>query len=295
MTELSQCLACGETTFSPYLTCTDYTVSHETFNIVQCTHCKFTFTNPSPEVSKLGSYYESRAYVSHSSRPTTFMDHVYVMARTQTIKWKTRIIKKYVTANPISLLDYGCGTGDFLTHCKLIGWNVSGIEPSTSARQIAATKSKQTIYPGIDQMPPTHFDVITLWHVLEHVPNLHTLIESLAKSLKETGTIFIAVPNRNSWDAKYYKNTWAAFDVPRHLWHFTRQDMQKIMHAHSLNVVSTIPMKLDAYYVSLLSEKYRNKKSGPLTLIKSLLNGLRSNMSGNTTSEYSSHIYVIKK
>lgn len=144
-------------------------------------------------------------------------------------------------------------------------------------------------------MPNTTFDVITLWHVLEHVPNFHELIEALAQNLKQTGTIFIAVPNRNSWDARHYKTTWAAYDVPRHLWHFSRQDIQTIMRAHSLHVVNTIPMKLDAYYVSLLSEKYRNTNLGPLTLLKSIVNGFRSNISGSRTSEYSSHIYVIKK
>jgi SAM-dependent methyltransferase len=295
MTELSHCPVCRETAFSPYLACTDYTVSHETFNIVKCANCQFTFTNPYPEISQLGNYYESSAYVSHSSRPTTPIDHVYVLARRQTLKWKTRLIKTYVTVPSPALLDYGCGTGDFLTHCKNLGWKVSGVEPSTQAREIASTKSGQMIYPAIDQLPNTTFDIITLWHVLEHVPNLHELIEALAQNLKQTGTIFIAVPNRNSWDAKHYKSTWAAYDVPRHLWHFRRQDIQKIMQAHSLNVVSTIPMKLDAYYVSLLSEKYRHSKLGPFSVLKSILNGFRSNISGNRTSEYSSHIYVIKK
>jgi SAM-dependent methyltransferase len=295
MTALSQCPMCGETTFSPYLTCTDHTVSHETFTIVKCEQCQFTFTNPYPEISKLGNYYKSSAYVSHSSRPATLMDHVYVLARTQTLKWKTRLIKKHITIPSPEILDYGCGTGDFLIHCKNIGWHVSGVEPSTSAREIASTKSGQMIYPTIEQLPKTNFDVITLWHVLEHIPNLHELIQTLANNLKETGTIFIAVPNRNSWDARHYKTTWAAYDVPRHLWHFRGQDIQKIMQAHSLNVVHTIPMKLDAYYVSLLSEKYKHTKLGPLTLLKSILNGLRSNISGDRTSEYSSHIYVIKK
>ena len=295
MTELSKCPVCGETTLTPYLSCTDYTVSHETFDIVQCTRCQFAFTNPIPEIPELGKYYESVAYVSHTAQPTNVIDRLYALARTQTIKWKTRLIKKHIKAHQLTLLDYGCGTGDFLTHCKNIVWTVQGIEPSKLATQIAATKSGQTIYSTIEQLPPTKFDIITLWHVLEHVPDLHNLIDNLSNRLKPTGTIFIAVPNRNSWDAKHYQNTWAAYDVPRHLWHFTLQDMQKIMAAHSLNVVSTIPMKLDAYYVSLLSEKYQNKSMGPLTILKSVLNGLRSNISGSATSEYSSHIYVIKK
>jgi SAM-dependent methyltransferase len=295
MTELSQCPVCGEKEFSPYLVCTDFTVSHETFNIVKCERCQFAFTNPYPDITELGNYYKSTAYVSHASRPTTLIDHVYVLARTQTLKWKTRLIKKNSNPQSLTLLDYGCGTGDFLLHCKNLGWQVSGVEPSTTAREIAATKSAQVIYPAIEQMPNTTFDVITLWHVLEHVPNLHELIKVLTQHLKQTGTIFIAVPNRNSWDAKHYKNTWAAYDVPRHLWHFRQQDMQKIMQAHSLNVVKTIPMKLDAYYVSLLSEKYRQTKLGPISMLKAIINGIRSNISGYRTSEYSSHIYVIKK
>ena len=295
MTELSQCPICGATTFTPYLTCIDHTVSHETFHLVQCIQCQFVFTNPFPERSKLGKYYDSPAYISHSSQPKTIIDRLYVMARTQTTKWKTRLIEKYTPTQPITLLDYGSGTGDFLHTCKNIGWKVFGIEPSSPARQIAETKSGQVFYSKIEEMPALDFDVITLWHVLEHVPDLHALIETLNNKLKQTGTIFIAVPNRNSWDAKRYQNAWAAYDVPRHLWHFTRQDIQKIMRAHSLTVVDTIPMKLDAYYVSLLSEKYMSKTMGLSTLFKSALNGLRSNISANTTSEYSSHIYVIKK
>jgi SAM-dependent methyltransferase len=194
-----------------------------------------------------------------------------VIARTQTIKWKTRIIKKYTQVQPTTILDYGCGTGDFLTGCKNLGWKVTGVEPSTTAREIAASKSDQTIYSDISEIPSTLFDAITLWHVLEHIPNLHDLIETLHSRLKQTGTIFIAVPNRNSWDAKHYKDNWAAYDVPRHLWHFTRQDIEKIMATHSLRVVDTIPMKLDAYYVSLLSEKYQEKKLGAITPIKAIV------------------------
>jgi 2-polyprenyl-3-methyl-5-hydroxy-6-metoxy-1,4-benzoquinol methylase len=295
MRELSQCPACGGTTFSHYLNCIDHTVSHETFQIVNCTNCQFAFTNPHPEIKDLGKYYESPAYTSHSAKPTNFIDRVYVIARTQTIKWKTRIIKKYTQVQPPTLLDYGCGTGDFLTGCKNVGWKVTGVEPSNTAREVAASKSDQPIYADISEIPSSLFDAITLWHVLEHIPNLHDLIENLHSRLKQTGTIFIAVPNRKSWDAKHYKDNWAAYDVPRHLWHFTRQDIEKIMATHSLRVVDTIPMKLDAYYVSLLSEKYQEKKLGAITPIKAIVNGFRSNLYGRKNSEHSSHIYVIKK
>jgi len=175
------------------------------------------------------------------------------------------------------------------------GWNITGVEPSAIAKQIAVEKTGQAIHSTIDELPPSTFDTITLWHVLEHVPDLYRLLSTLAKKLTQTGTIFIAVPNRSSWDANYYKQTWAGYDVPRHLWHFRQKDMQNIVNAHSLNVVTTLPMKLDAYYVSLLSEKYRHGKLNPLTTSRAIVNGLRSNISARTTTEYSSLIYVIKK
>jgi 2-polyprenyl-3-methyl-5-hydroxy-6-metoxy-1,4-benzoquinol methylase len=295
MTTTSQCPACGETTQSPFLQCIDHTVSHETFSIVKCARCEFAFTNPYPDLSKLGEYYLSTAYISHSSKPTSLIDHVYVLARKQTLKWKTGLVTRHSAANSENLLDYGCGTGDFLNACKTSGWNITGVEPSAVAQQIAAEKTSQTIYSKIDDLPPLTFDTITLWHVLEHVPDLNTLLSTLNKKLDRTGTIFIAVPNRSSWDANYYKETWAGYDVPRHLWHFRQTDMQNILKAHSLNVIKTIPMKLDAYYVSLLSEKYRHQKLNLLTMLESMVNGLRSNISARRTTEYSSLIYVIKK
>jgi 2-polyprenyl-3-methyl-5-hydroxy-6-metoxy-1,4-benzoquinol methylase len=223
------------------------------------------------------------------------MDHIYVFARKQTLKWKTGLVKTYSASSSTTLLDYGCGTGDFLNACKLQGWTITGVEPSSIAQQIAAEKTGQTIYSTIKELPPSTFDTITLWHVLEHVPDLNGLLATLSNKLTQTGTIFIAVPNRSSWDANYYQETWAAYDVPRHLWHFRQKDMQNIMKAHSLQVIRTLPMKLDAYYVSLLSEKYRHKKLNPLTLLRSIVNGLRSNISARETTEYSSLIYVIKK
>ena len=295
MTTVSQCPACGETNQSPFLTCIDYTVSHETFAIVKCAKCQFAFTNPFPDPSKLGNYYLSSDYISHSSRPTSLMDRIYVLARTQTLKWKTALVKKYSSNNSTTLFDYGCGTGDFLKACMANGWNITGVEPSNIARQIASEKTSQYIYSTLDEMSSGTFDTITLWHVLEHIPDLNSLLSTLSNKLKQTGTIFIAVPNRSSWDANYYKETWAAYDVPRHLWHFRQQDIQTIMNAHSLTVVTTLPMKLDAYYVSLLSEKYQGKTLNPLSMMRSMINGLRSNISARTTTEYSSLIYVIKK
>lgn len=295
MTELTTCPICEHHQFTLSLQCIDHTVSHETFNIVKCNSCEFTFTNPTPDPTALGNYYQSPNYVSHSERPIKILDRVYALARTQTLKCKIRIVKNHISTNTPTILDYGCGTGDFLSTCKANGWQITGIEPSDSAKQIASKKTGQVIYSNIEQIPNNTFDIITLWHVLEHIPNLHQTLQQLRGKLSETGTIFVAVPNCNSWDAKHYKANWAAYDVPRHLWHFKKKDIATIMKTHSLYVANILPMKLDAYYVSLLSEKY---KTGSLTItaiLQAFANGLRSNKSAKRTAEYSSHIYVIKK
>src|SRR5688572_21042974 len=157
MTTTSKCPACGETTQSPFLKCIDHTVSHETFSIVTCSRCQFAFTNPYPDLSKLGDYYLSTAYISHSSRPTNLIDHAYLLARRQTLKWKTGLVKTYSAANSKNLFDYGCGTGDFLSACKLKGWNITGVEPSAIAQQIAEEKTGQAIHSTIDELPPSTF------------------------------------------------------------------------------------------------------------------------------------------
>lgn len=295
MTNITHCPVCGGTQWTSFLECRDNTVSHETFTLVKCSNCNFTFTNPIPDLSQLGNYYDSPAYISHSPRPSSIIDRAYILARTQTLKWKIRNIKKYHESQHLDILDYGCGTGDFLNACKIEGWNITGIEPSSGARQIASAKNGDSIYSTIDDIHGSNFDVITLWHVLEHIPDFNPVIDTLNYRLNKSGTIFVAVPNRKSWDARHYHKDWAAYDVPRHLWHFTQDDIKKIMTAHSLNVIGIIPMKLDAYYVSLLSEKYKAGKSTPLTILKAVINGLRSNASAISTSEYSSLIYVIKK
>ena len=191
------------------------------------------------------------------------------------------------------LLDIGCGTGDFLETAQQNKWQVSGIEPNEKARQIANKKTNQSVYETKDLSKFAHnsFDVITLWHVLEHLPNLEDHIETFKKLLKPNGTLVIAVPNYNSFDAKYYKQFWAAYDVPRHLWHFNQTSISKLVATQSFLVEKVKPMWFDAFYVSMLSEKY---KSGKINPIKGFFIGLRSNMKALRSKEASSLIYIIK-
>ncbi|MCW3103520.1 MAG: type 12 methyltransferase [Bacteroidetes bacterium] len=273
--------------------CKDNTVSRETFQIVKCNSCGFKFTNPRPEPSELGRYYKSEEYVSHSNTKKGFINSTYQSVRKYTLLKKLQLISKYYKTGRI--LDIGCGTGEFLNTCKSAKWETIGIEPDDDARNMAI-KNYGLDVRGEAELKNLHdesFHIITMWHVLEHVPNLNERIEELRRLIKPTGIIIIAVPNCNSLDAKIYKENWAAYDVPRHLYHFTPADMETLFRKHGLKVFSILPMIFDSFYVSMLSEKI---KTGKTNIIRSTWNGLRSNLSalksGRTSS---SQIYLIRK
>lgn len=293
MKVLSECPVCHHTDFTPLFTCEDYTVSHETFQLTGCEHCGLVMTNPQPDDDQLEKYYHSDAYISHSNKSLTITDRVYKIARTFTLNWKYRLIQRHAAAPPQSVLDFGCGTGSFLRTCKLRHMKISGVEPSDTARQLAIQTTGAHIAPTLDNITD-RFDVITLWHVLEHVSNFNDTIHQLRNRLAENGTIFIAVPNLNSLDARNYKQHWAAYDVPRHLWHFSMKTMERLLLQNQLRLTTIVPMKLDSFYVSLLSEKHRDS-TGAGSLVKAVLQGLHSNRAAKKTGEYSSLIYIARK
>ncbi|WP_299015062.1 class I SAM-dependent methyltransferase [uncultured Polaribacter sp.] len=271
----------------PFLVCKDFTVSQTDFKIGLNEEYQLLATTPVPE--KLGDFYKSEAYISHTDSNTSVFDKVYQLVRNYTLKQKLNLLNSFQTEAK-TVLDVGAGTGDFLQFCKANQWRVFGVEPSLDARTIANKKSI-TLHETLDDLEDTKFDVITLWHVLEHVENLAEYIKRLKALLKPKGRIVIAVPNYKSYDAAIYKEFWAAFDVPRHLWHFSQNSIHKLFGTIHMEVEKTLPMKFDAYYVSLLSEKY---KTGKMNLMKAFYNGFISNRKARQTSEYSSLIYVIK-
>jgi 2-polyprenyl-3-methyl-5-hydroxy-6-metoxy-1,4-benzoquinol methylase len=293
METVDNCPICSNRSLEPYLSCIDNTVSHETFQLKKCKGCSFIITSPRPAPSELGKYYISEDYISHSSKAKSILDYIYKISRLFTLRWKLRIIRQNLPSiKSPSLLDYGCGTGDFLKTCKENGFTIRGVEPSPIARTQAQETTLENIAEDLSQVT-RQFNVITLWHVLEHVPNLNETIASLKSHLEKNGTIFIAVPNHLSRDAKKYKNDWAAYDVPRHLWHFNRDTMKLLLANHALHIHKIIPMKLDAFYVSMLSEKHTTRKNSIFTLLKGFLMGMKSNLLAKN-GDYSSLIYVIK-
>ena len=271
----------------PFLECKDFTVSGETYQVKYNTKFDMLVTSPVP--FDLETYYESENYISHTDSKKSLFDKVYQFVKKQSLQKKLALISSF-NSEEKNVLDVGAGTGDFLKICKNNNWKVFGAEPNLSARKLAAEKGV-ILQEDISFYKNKKFDVITLWHVLEHVRDLSDFIKQLKLLLKPKGRLVIAVPNFKSYDAKHYKQFWAAFDVPRHLFHFSQDSIKKLFSEVDMKVEEIKPMKYDAYYVSLLSEKYKSGKSNP---IKSFWVGFRSNQSAKRTSEYSSLIYTIK-
>ena len=272
----------------PYLDCKDYTVSKETYQVMLNKEYEMLVTKPVPE--NIADYYKSEDYISHTDSKKSIIDKVYQFVKNITLKRKLKLINSFNTSSK-NILDVGAGTGDFLKFCKNNSWNVFGVEPSIDARNIAKEK-EVVLLENLSEIKNKSFDIITLWHVLEHVENITEYISNLKELLSDNGRLIIAVPNYKSYDAKHYKDFWAAFDVPRHLWHFSQTSISKLFAKENMVVEKTLPMKFDSYYVSLLSEKYKTGKMNP---IKAFYRGFISNFKASSSSEYSSLIYVIRK
>jgi 2-polyprenyl-3-methyl-5-hydroxy-6-metoxy-1,4-benzoquinol methylase len=293
MEHLVQCPLCLSSDLKSFLTCVDHTTSKETFQIVKCSACNFLITNPRPTQKEIGQYYKSDKYISHTGNTKTLFDKLYHTARNYTIRKKRKLIE--TKSHKKSILDYGCGTGEFITYLKENNWKVEGVEPSEVARQKALQLSAAPIHSDINQLNGKTFDVITLWHVIEHVHALNETISRLSELLKIDGKIFIAVPNPESPDAKTYGNFWAAYDVPRHLWHFNKENMKMLLTKNGLKLIDIKPMTLDSYYVSVLSEQYQSQSSTFLNMINGFFNGLKSNLAAKATTNNSSLIYIAGK
>ena len=290
---LDSCPICLSSDLQKKFNCTDHSTSKEKFTIVSCETCDFKFTNPRPKDKSLGSYYKSDKYISHTNNKKGLFNWMYHTVRKYSITTKLNLLKKISKRK--NHLDIGCGTGEFLNACKNSGFKTEGIEPSKLAREQAINNFNLSVTHNteLDQFKSSQFDTISMWHVLEHIPELNKTIREFNRILNKNGKVIIAVPNHNSWDAKYYKEYWAGWDTPIHLWHFSKLSIEKIFKIHDFKLIEKKPMLFDSYYVSLLSEEF---KTGKKKYVKGFTIGLLSNMIGIFSKRgCSSIIYVFEK
>lgn len=268
----------------------DYSVSGEQFDLLFDEERDMLVTFPCPKPDEISRYYQSKDYISHTDSRKGLRENLYFIVKRYMLKKKLSWINKKFPSKG-KLLDVGAGTGDFLLEARKAGWKINGIEPNDDARERAKEKGVE-LFENTEKFKSNKFDVITLWHVLEHVHDLRTQIIEYEHLLKKNGLLLIAVPNFKSYDAQYYKEHWAAFDVPRHLWHFSQNSFRHLIEGTSFKQSDSKPLIFDSFYVAMLSEKY---KMGRSNYLKAFFIGLRSNLKARTTSEYSSIAYFFRK
>ena len=291
---LNTCPVCAGRQILPALEVIDRSVSREHFQLMDCAACGFRFTNPRPPASDLGRYYQSADYISHTNAARTVRDRLYQRVRRFALAGKYRLVHRYEPQGHV--LDMGCGTGEFLAYLKSRGYLVQGVEPSLKAREMAIAKHALEIVPDLDSVRHSEgFRVITLWHVLEHLPALRETLNKLFSLLADGGLLVIAVPDRGSWDAGHYGADWAAWDVPRHLLHFRQADIKRLLNEHGFELVRVKRMWFDAPYVAMLSEGMRGRGAEAALIIGGLV-GMWSNLvallSGRPAS---SSLYIARK
>jgi len=260
--KIKNCPLCDNTCLEKELTCTDSFVSGEHFDLFRCKECGFMFTQDYPQGNDIDQYYDSKDYISHSDTNKGLVNSLYHRVRRHMLKKKTQLVLTASHRKSGRLLDIGTGTGYFPAAMQKKGWEVEAIEKNEQTRAYAKEKFNLKVYneSALNTFSPETFDVITLWHVMEHLENLDEVWTKLNELLTDTGIVIIAVPNSASYDAEYYGNQWAAYDVPRHLWHFTPATIQKWGAKHGFVLAARYPMPFDAFYISMLSEKNRGNK-----------------------------------
>ncbi|MEY4384283.1 MAG: hypothetical protein RI995_1825 [Bacteroidota bacterium] len=288
---ISNCPVCQSQHIESFLEAKDYTVSGEYFKIVQCRNCDFLFTNPRPSAEEAGKYYQSENYISHSNTSEGLINTLYHWVRTITLKQKTNWIQPYQKSK--ELLDIGCGNGHFLQACKQAGWKVSGMELDLKTAEQARKNTGAKIVNHLEEIKADEtFQIISLWHVLEHVYELDQYFEFFKSHLKQDGKLLLALPNPKSHDAEKFKAYWAAYDVPRHIHHFTPKSIELLANKNGFKLTKTRGLLFDSFYISLLSNEYQ---SGNKKLISSLITGAFSNLKAFIFhGNYSSNLYIFE-
>jgi len=290
----NECIICGSTQLEKLFDSKDFFLTKENYSLIKCRDCSLILTTPYPDESNAAAYYESQNYFSHQDRKEGTIAKIYNLVKILNVKKKYQVATKNLTVGKV--FDIGCGTGDFLSYSKKHAWEIFGLEPNNDARKLAEEKLQTQLLKSIEQaeLKSEEIQLITLWHVLEHIYKPEELMRFIDKVLDKNGRLVVALPNYESYDAVYYRKYWAAFDLPRHLFHFNKKSIVQLMNKHGLVLKKIVPMRWDAYYVSILSEKYKNPESISF-FVKGLYKGFISNFKAKRTMNYSSLIYIFEK
>ncbi len=292
---VAQCAVCLGKHIHPVLDAKDYTVSESIFSIWHCRDCSFRFTQDIPSIENIGPYYQSTNYISHSNTKKGIVNRLYHLVRNYTLGSKARLVQNITGLEKGNLLDVGAGTGAFANTLKKRGWNITALEPDAIARSEAKKNHglELELPARLFEFSANSFDAITMWHVMEHVHDLHGYWNQFSNIIGNKGRLIIAVPNYTSADAEAYGKYWAAYDVPRHLYHFSPQSMKLLGERYGFRLVATKAMWFDAYYVAMLSEQYKN---GRPDFIRAFWQGLKSNLKAiSNPKKCSSVIYIFEK
>jgi 2-polyprenyl-3-methyl-5-hydroxy-6-metoxy-1,4-benzoquinol methylase len=285
------CPICGGKDHKKHIEGKDHNVSGKVFAITECTGCEFRFTNPRPKEKHIYKYYQSKNYISHSSTKKGLINKVYHLVRSYQFLKKKKVIQISSNMKKGKILDIGCGSGDFLKYMDSCGWDADGIETDEGARIIAEKKLGRKIEENLDLLSEENkYDVVSMWHVLEHVYDVEKYLKKVNKLLKNSGVLVVGVPNCASYDAKKYKGNWVAYDLPIHLSHFRKKNVEALAKKSSFKLKEIKPLFFDAYYIGMLSAK----KSGS-SIVSGFFHGLISNFKAKKTGEYSSLVYFLFK
>ncbi len=277
------------------LTCVDHCVSGEMFHLCRCKDCGFLFTEDFPVEAEIGYYYESPDYISHSDTHKGVVNSLYHGVRSYMLGRKARLINREAHRKEGHLLDIGAGTGYFAHAMHRRGWMVEAVEKNEQARAFAKSHFgiEEKVTSALFEYAENSFDVITLWHSMEHLEPLNEVWKELNRLLAGKGVLIVAVPNSSSYDARKYGAYWAAYDVPRHLWHFTPVTIQQFGAKHGFILAARYPMPFDAFYISILSERYKHHSC---PLLRGMATGILAWFRALVKKERSSSmIYVFRK
>ena len=291
---INRCPVCGHSSFKHFLNVPDWLVSKEVFELQQCEQCQFVFTANAPLEKDAGPYYNSEEYVEHSDTSSGLIYSVYHVARRAMLHYKYIKIKRLHAGK--KLLDVGSGSGYFLNFMKKKGYNVTGVEISKKA--VALCKKNFGIKAHspsefLEEKLDTDYDIISLWHVFEHVYSYDAYFELFSKSLNNNGYLILALPNCDSQDARMNKSYWGAYDTPRHIWHFTSKTIELFAMGRGFKMIKKHRMPLDPFFNVMVSDSYKDKFTFlPLTLLKGLYSYIISLLN---IEKSSSIIYIFQK